>query len=132
MFHIRSARHTVDSKIDENRCKQKYELIQVMCILYRYITLTVSNCSISLTVVYPFQWKKYNVVQSDYFASLKHQYNNLWGERNFFYTLSHLYLHGENKGRCYNLGFIMISGVRHIVLKIKIHVKLRSLNYTNN
>ena len=25
----------------------------------------------------------------------------------------------------------MISGVRHIVLKIKIHVKLRSLNYTN-
>ena len=25
----------------------------------------------------------------------------------------------------------MISGVKHIVLKIKIHVKLRSLNYTN-
>ena len=24
----------------ENRCKQKYELLQVMCILYRYITLT--------------------------------------------------------------------------------------------
>ena len=24
----------------------------------------------------------------------------------------------------------MISGVRHIVLKIKLHVKLRSLNYT--
>ena len=40
MFHIRSARRTVDSKIDENRCKQKYELIQVMCILYRYITIT--------------------------------------------------------------------------------------------
>ena len=35
MFHIRSARRTVDSKIDENRLKQKYELIQVMCILYR-------------------------------------------------------------------------------------------------
>ena len=39
MFHIRSARRTVDSKIDENRCKQKYELIQVMGILYRYIKL---------------------------------------------------------------------------------------------
>ena len=63
MFHIRSARRTVDSKIDENRCKQKYELIQVMGILYRfYITLTASNCSISLTVIYPFQWKQYNVV----------------------------------------------------------------------
>ena len=24
---------------------------------------------------------------------------NLWGERIFFNTLSHLYLHGENKGR---------------------------------
>ena len=58
----RLARRTVDSKIDENRCKQKYELIQVMCILYRYISLTASNCSISLTVIYPFQWKKYNVV----------------------------------------------------------------------
>ena len=53
----RSARRTVDSKIDENRCKQKYELIQVMCILYRYITLTASNCSISLTVINLFQWK---------------------------------------------------------------------------
>ena len=62
MFHIRSARRTVDSKIDENRRKQKYELIKVMCILYRYITLTASNYSISLTVNYPFQWKKYNVV----------------------------------------------------------------------
>ena len=41
MFHILSARRTVDSKIDENRCKQIYELIQVMCILYRYITF---NC----------------------------------------------------------------------------------------
>ena len=36
MFHIRLARRTLDSKTDENRCKQKYELIQVMCILYRY------------------------------------------------------------------------------------------------
>ena len=98
MFHIRSARRTVDSKIDENRCKQKYELIQVMGILYRYITFTASNCSISLTVIYLFQWKKYNVVYSDYFASLKHQYD-LWGERIFFKTLSHFYLHGENKGR---------------------------------
>ena len=26
----------------------------------------------------------------------------------------------------------MISGVRHIVLKIKFHVKLKSLNHTNN
>ena len=58
MFHIRSARGTVDSKIDENRRKQKYELIQVMCFLYRYITLTASNFSISLAVIYPFQWKK--------------------------------------------------------------------------
>ena len=46
MFHIRLARRTVDSKIDENRCKQKHELIQVMGILYGYITLTASNCSI--------------------------------------------------------------------------------------
>ena len=63
MFHIRSARRTVDSKIDENHCrpKQKYELIKVMGILYRCITLTASNC-ISLTVIYPFQWKQYNVV----------------------------------------------------------------------
>ena len=38
MFHIRSARRTVDLKINENRRKQKYELIQVMGILYRYIT----------------------------------------------------------------------------------------------
>ena len=62
MFHIRSARRTVDLKIDENRCKQKYELIQVMGILYRYIALTASNCSITLTVICLFQWKKYNLV----------------------------------------------------------------------
>ena len=62
MFHIQSARRTVDSKIDENRCKQKYELIQVMGILYRYVTLTASNYSITLTVIYLTQWKKYNVV----------------------------------------------------------------------
>ena len=31
--------HTVDSKIDENRCKQKYDLIQVMGDLYRYTYL---------------------------------------------------------------------------------------------
>ena len=79
MFHIRSARRTVDSKIDENRCKQKYELIQVIGILYRYITLTASYCSISLTVIYPFQWKQYNVVESDYFASLKHQHEQSVG-----------------------------------------------------
>ena len=46
MFHIRSVRRTADSKIDENLCKQNYELIQVMGILYRYITLTASNCII--------------------------------------------------------------------------------------
>ena len=57
MFHIRSAKRTVGSKIDENRCKRKYELIQVMVILYRYIALTALNCSISLTIIYPFQWK---------------------------------------------------------------------------
>ena len=71
MFHIHSARRTIDSKIDENRCKQKYELIQVMGILYRYITLTASNCSISLTVIYPFQWKKYNVVLLDLLVTEK-------------------------------------------------------------
>ena len=54
MFHIRSARRTIDSKIDKNRCKQKYELIKVMGILYRYITLTASNFSITLTVIYLF------------------------------------------------------------------------------
>ena len=57
MFYIRLGRRTVDSKIDENRCKQKHELIQVMGILYRY-TLTASNCSITLTFIYPFRWKK--------------------------------------------------------------------------
>ena len=62
MFHIRSARRTVDLKIAENRCKQKYDLIQVMGILYRYIALTASNCSITLTVICLFQWKKFNVV----------------------------------------------------------------------
>ena len=51
MFHIRSIRRTAYSKIDENICKQKYELIQVMGILHRYITLTASNCSISLTFI---------------------------------------------------------------------------------
>ena len=51
MFHLRSVRRTADLKIDENLCKQKYELIQVMGILYRYITLTASNCSISLIVI---------------------------------------------------------------------------------
>ena len=76
MFHIRSARRTVDSKIDENRCKQKYELIQVMGILY-YI-----NClklQYFIDRYYPFQWKQYNVVQSDYFASLKHQHEQSVG-----------------------------------------------------
>ena len=35
--------HTVDSKIDENRCKQKYVLIQVMGYLYNKAILnTVS------------------------------------------------------------------------------------------
>ena len=57
MFHIRSARRTADSKIDENRRKHKYELIQVMCILYRYITFTASNYSISLTVITRFNGK---------------------------------------------------------------------------
>ena len=52
MFYLHSARRTVDSKIDENRCKQKYELFQVMGIIYRYITLTASNCSISLSHLY--------------------------------------------------------------------------------
>ena len=80
MFHIRSAKRTVDSKIDENRCKRKYELIQVMGILYRYITFTASNCSISLTVIYPYQWKKHNVV----YSALKHQY-----EQTDFFILCH-------------------------------------------
>ena len=50
MFHIRSARRTVDSKIDENRCKQKYELIQVMGILYRYIILPLNALIETVTV----------------------------------------------------------------------------------
>ena len=41
MFHIRSARRTVDSKIDENRCKQKYELIEVMVF---FIQVYYINC----------------------------------------------------------------------------------------
>ena len=37
-IQIQMYQHTVDSKVDENRCKQKYELIQVIGDLYRYIT----------------------------------------------------------------------------------------------
>ena len=33
--------HTVDSKIDENRCKQKYDLIQVMGDLYVPLTAVI-------------------------------------------------------------------------------------------
>ena len=58
----RSARRTINSKIDENRCKQKYELIQVMCILYRYITLTASTTVFHLPLLTRFNGKKYNVV----------------------------------------------------------------------
>ena len=87
MFHIRSTRRTVDSKIDENRCKQKYELIQVIGFLYRYITLTASNCSFTLTVILMFQRCKmiglYHIV---FFHTI-----NLLGEQSFFYTLSHLF-----------------------------------------
>ena len=36
MFYIRSARRTVDSKIDKNRCNQKYEIIQVMFFIQVY------------------------------------------------------------------------------------------------
>ena len=36
---------TVDSKIDENRYNKKYEVIQGIGVLYRYISLTVFNCS---------------------------------------------------------------------------------------
>ena len=46
---------TDDSKIDENHYKQNYELIQVNGILYRYISLTATNCSNTVTVIYPFQ-----------------------------------------------------------------------------
>ena len=74
MFHIRSTRRTVDSKIDENRCKQKYELIQVMGILYRYIRLTASNCSITLTVIPMFKRCKiiglYHIVFFPYYQSV--------------------------------------------------------------
>ena len=48
---------TVDSKIDENRCKQKYKLIQVMGILYRNISYTAITCSEIFTVIYLFQCK---------------------------------------------------------------------------
>ena len=87
MFHMSSTRRTVDSKINENRCKQKYELIHVMGILYKYIALTASNCSITLTVILMFQRCKiiglYHIV---FFHTI-----NLLGEQSFFYTLSHLY-----------------------------------------
>ena len=100
MFHIRSARRTVDSKIDENRCKQKYELIQVMGTLYRYFTLTASKCSISLTVNYPFQWKNTMWYIVRLFCIFETSVRAICGVNGFFlYTLSHLYLHGENKGR---------------------------------
>ena len=40
IFNIHQLLCTVDSKIHENSCKQKYILIQVMGTLYRYISFT--------------------------------------------------------------------------------------------
>ena len=52
---LKKGNTTVDSKIDENRCKQIYELIQVMDDLYRYKSRTTSNCGNTFTVFYLFQ-----------------------------------------------------------------------------
>ena len=46
---------TDDSKIVENRCIQKYELIQIIGDLYRHKPKTIFNCSNALTVIYLFQ-----------------------------------------------------------------------------
>ena len=82
MFHIRSTRLTVDSKIGENRCKQKYELIQVMGILYRYITLTA----------YIDRYTDVSKMQNN--RTIPHCIFSIlsicWVNR-VFYTLSHLY-----------------------------------------
>ena len=53
---INITKKTDDSKIDEIR-RKKYEIIQVMGDLYRYISLTSSNCSNTFTVIYLFQRK---------------------------------------------------------------------------
>ena len=88
MFHIRSARRTVDSKIDENRCKQKYELIQVMGILYRYITLTASNC---IYRYLPVSMEKIQCGIVLLFCIFKTSVFAICGVNPVFYTLSHLY-----------------------------------------
>ena len=46
-----------DSKIDENHCKQNYELMQVFGNLYRYISSAVSDCNEIFTVIYLFYEK---------------------------------------------------------------------------
>ena len=58
---------------------------------------------------------------------------SICGANQVFFILCHTCIcMGIIKEGDISLGFIMISGVRHIVLKIEFHVKLRSLNYTNN
>ena len=88
MFHICSTRRTVDSKIDENRCKQKYELIQVVGILYSQVYNI--NC-----LKLQFYIDRYTDVQRCKIIGLYHivffHTINLLGEQSFFYTLSHLY-----------------------------------------
>ena len=42
----------MDSKIHENRCKQKKKLIQVMGTLYRYISFTAVKYTMLFTYFY--------------------------------------------------------------------------------
>ena len=40
-YSLKYLSRTIDSKIDENRCEQKFELIQVMGDLYRHISVVM-------------------------------------------------------------------------------------------
>ena len=50
IYAINSVMPAVDSKIDDNG----YELIQVLGVLYRYVSWTASDCSYIFTVIYLF------------------------------------------------------------------------------
>ena len=92
MFHIRSARRTVDSKIDENRCKQKYagtnpgngyfiQVYYINCLKLQYYIdryLPVSMDKIQCDIVLLFCIFKTSVL-------------SICRMNPVFYTLSHLY-----------------------------------------
>ena len=87
MFHIRSARRTVDSKIDENRCKQKYELIQVMGVLYSYQKLqyyTDHYLPVSMEKIQCGFILLFCIFETSVLATCG-------VNRDFFFTLSHMY-----------------------------------------